>query len=134
MEKNLKIKRKSLVFCDFQEEIPLNLALINFALSQTFKEIKIYFILTKEKCEKEFSYAYLEKFLSFHYNYVKKKRFFIINPFNFFRFLSRKIRIYSLKLGFSFLFCSKIQKKPLRKKSFVKQRILMYFFCKKKLI
>ena len=75
MEKNPKIKSKSIVLCDFEEEIPRNLALINIALAETFKEIKIYFILTKEKREKKDSYAYFEKFLSFLYNYVKKKEF-----------------------------------------------------------
>ena len=109
MEKKQRFYAKSLIICDFDEDLNKNLQIIDCALEKTLKEIKIYFISLNDNEEKKtYSYEYYEKLLTFLYNYVEDYKFFhnFFKTFIVFRFFKNN-RITSLKLEFSSLFFSK---------------------------
>ena len=84
MDQNCQLK--SAVICDITQDFNRNLALIDYSLKRTLKEIKIYFISGSEQ---NFNYGFLEKILSFLYNFTffEKQEDFLFKTGIFFPFL-----------------------------------------------
>lgn len=86
MEKDQPCTFKSAVILDLAQDFDRNVAIIDYCLKRTLKEIKIYFISGKEQ---NYNYGFLENILAFLYNFTffEKQEDFLFKTGIFFPFI-----------------------------------------------